>query len=632
MNQTTLPRVPYIPENAPFSEEQRQWLNGFLAGLFSDAGAAGGGASATATAPPALKTLRVMFGSQTGNAEGLAKKLVAQAGKGGFAATLTDLAKHDTADLQKEDALLLVTSTWGEGDPPDNAAGFWEKLSAEAHPRLEHLRYSILALGDRNYEDFCGCGRRFDERLAALGARRIIPRQECDTDYDEPAKVWMHAVLAALQKPADTDPAPPAPAGTPVTARGHHDEASHLDPGAAALAQAGQPMRSETVISLPEAPAGAAYSRTNPFPARLLAARRLNPEGSDKDTRHYEICLRGSGLTYEVGDALGLVPQNSPVLVGEILAALGFDGEEEITGVDGTKKPIRLALLRDHQIRAPHKEFLAAVSQRDPSDAFLRDLLDPNIRTELDQYLYGREIIDFLLASPRLGFTPEEFIKGLRKLQPRLYSIASSLKAHPEQVHLTVDTLRYEAHGRQRHGVSSTFLADRVTADVPLPVFIQTAKHFRPPEDPARPIIMVGPGTGIAPFRAFLQERKATGAPGKNWLYFGAQRSTSDFFYREELEALQTGGKLHNLSLAFSRDQERKVYVQHRMLENAAEMWRWLEEGAHFYVCGDAKRMAKDVDDALHTILREAGGLSDDNAKDYVQKLKKDKRYQRDVY
>ena len=247
------------------------------------------------------------------------------------------------------------------------------------------------------------------------------------------------------------------------------------------------------------------------------------------------------------------MPANSPELVQEILTALGFDGEEAVTSHDGVEKPIRLALTHDFQIRAPHKEFLAAISQRDAANTFLRDLLDPNIRTELDQYLYGREIIDFLLDSPKLGFNPGEFVKLLRKLQPRLYSIASSLKAHPEQVHLTVDTLRYDAHGRKRHGVSSTFLADRVTDSTRLPVFIQTAKHFRLPEKPERPVIMVGPGTGIAPFRAFLQERQATAASGGNWLFFGAQKSATDYFYREELEALQAGGCLTRLDLAFSR-------------------------------------------------------------------------------
>ena len=629
METTTLRRVPFIPDTAPFNEEQRQWLNGFLAGLFSDASADPaallGRSPAPMLAAPSAPML-ILFGSQTGNAEGLAKKVKAAADKvGGFTPRLLDMAKFDAADLPKENNLLVITSTWGEGDPPDNAAGFMDKLAADEFPRLEALRYSVLALGDRNYEDFCGCGRKLDERLATLGARRVLARQDCDTDYDAPAKAWLDAVLPILQQPAE--------------AIGHHDEAKHADPGADDLVKSGQPVRSQSVptqngngASVAAAAPTTAYSRTHPFPARLLASRKLTLDGSDKDTRHYEIDLQGSGLTYEVGDALGLLPANSPGLVQEILEALGFDGEEAVTSHDGATKPLREALIYDYQVRAPHKEFLAAVSQRDEANTFLRDLLDPNIRTELDQYLYGREIIDFLLDSPKLGFAPDEFVKLLRKLQPRLYSIASSLKAHPEQVHLTVDTLRYDAHGRKRHGVSSTFLADRVTETTKLPVFVQQAKHFRLPEKLGKPVIMVGPGTGIAPFRAFLQERQATGATGGNWLFFGAQRSATDYFYQEELAALQASGCLTRLDLAFSRDQADKIYVQTRMQQNAAEMWRWLEDGAHFYVCGDAKRMAKDVDDTLHAVIREAGGRTEDAAKEYVAAMKKDKRYQRDVY
>ena len=567
------------------------------------------------------------------------------------------MAKFDAATLGQQSDLLIVTSTWGEGDPPDNALGFWERIKAEDHPRLDGLRYSVLALGDHNYEDFCGCGRRFDERLTALGATRLHPRQDCDTDYDEPAKAWMGSVLDAISREKNgQDQASDETTGTPDTAKGHHDEARHMDPGASELAGKGANMRSDTIVPPPGstgngsgggqtatlaattalAKAGVeagGFSKANPFPARMLVNRRLTHADSAKDVRHYEICLQGSGLEYEVGDALGVIPMNSPELVDEILAALGFDGEEEVTGNDGvTKKPIRLALLSDYQIRSPHKEFLAAVSQRDDANKFLRDLLNPNVRTELDMYLFGREIIDVLLDSASLGFAPQEFVQLLRKLQPRLYSIASSLKAHPEQVHLTVDTLRYDAHGRKRHGVSSTFLAERVTETTRIPVFVQVSKHFRPPEKPDVPMIMVGPGTGIAPFRAFLQERRATGAVGKNWLFFGARTSAQDFFYREELEDMQAMGSLHKLSTAFSRDQQPAVYVQHRMRENAAELWKWLQEGAHFYVCGDAKNMAKDVDVALHAIAQEAGGLAEDDAKEYVSAMRKSKRYQRDVY
>jgi len=360
--------------------------------------------------------------------------------------------------------------------------------------------------------------------------------------------------------------------------------------------------------------------------------RKLTGEGSEKDTHHYEISLQGSGLTYEAGDALGIMPTNSPELVDEILKALDYDGEEEVSSPEGEKMPIRLALLRKYQIRAPHLEFLNAMTDHAAADQYLKELINADVGTELDKFLWGREIIDFLLESPGVKFEPEEFVSLLKKLQPRLYSIASSLKAHPEEVHLTVDTVRYEIHGRKRKGVCSDFLAERAGKDTPVPVFIQASKHFRVPENNDMPIIMVGPGTGIAPFRAFLEERKATGAEGRNWLFFGAQKSSCDFFYKEELETYQTEGVLTRFDTAFSQDQNYKIYVQTRMMEKAKELWNWLEQGAHFYVCGDASRMAKDVDKALHEIVKIAGDRSEEAAGEYIQKLKCDKRYQRDVY
>jgi sulfite reductase (NADPH) flavoprotein alpha-component len=294
--------------------------------------------------------------------------------------------------------------------------------------------------------------------------------------------------------------------------------------------------------------------------------------------------------------------------------------------------PIRLALLREYQIRAPHLQFLNAMTNHAASDQYLKELINADVGAELDKFLWGRQIIDFLLESPGVKFEPEEFVSLLKKLQPRLYSIASSLKAHPEEVHLTVDTVRYEIHGRKRKGVCSNFLAERAGKDMPVPVFIQTSRHFRVPENGDVPIIMVGPGTGIAPFRAFLEERKATGAKGGNWLFFGAQKSSCDFFYKEELEMYQSEGVLTRFDTAFSRDQNYKIYVQTRMMEKAKELWNWLEQGAHFYVCGDASRMAKEVDKALHEIVKIAGDHSEEAAGEYIQKLKCDKRYQRDVY
>lgn len=375
----------------------------------------------------------------------------------------------------------------------------------------------------------------------------------------------------------------------------------------------------------------ALYSRKNPFPAKLKTNRKLTAEGSAKDTRHFEIDLAGSGLTYEVGDSLGVFPTNNPALVEEILGVLGFSGEEQVPDTAGNPVTIREALTRFYVITEKDKKLLAAIAEKDPSAAHFLPMVTPEGRAELEAYVWGREVIDPLLAHPAAKFTPEEFVKCLRKLQPRLYSIASSQKANPDEVHLTVAAVRYESHGRKREGVCSTFLADR-TGNAPVPVFVHTAKHFRVPEDLSTPVIMIGPGTGIAPFMAFLQERKATGATGRNWLFFGDQKAATDFLYREELEAWQNEGVLHKLSTAFSRDQAEKIYVQHRMLEAAEELFAWLEQGAYFYICGDASRMAKDVDAALHQVVGKAGGKSPEEAAAYVEELKKSKRYRKDVY
>ena len=373
----------------------------------------------------------------------------------------------------------------------------------------------------------------------------------------------------------------------------------------------------------------ALYSRKNPFHAKLKKHRKLTAEGSAKDTRHFEIDLAGSGLTYEVGDSLGVFPTNNPSLVQEILDVLGFSGEEQVPDPNGNTVSIREALTKSYVITEKDKKLLAAIAERDPTASHFHAMVTPEGKAELEAYAWGRHVIDPLLAHPEAKFTPEEFVKCLRKLQPRLYSIASSQKAHPEAVHLTVAAVRYESHGRKREGVCSTFLADRAEN---IPVFVHTAKHFRVPEDPSTHAIMVGPGTGIAPFMAFLQERKASGATGKNWLFFGDQKSSTDFLYREELESWVSEGVLHKLSTAFSRDQAEKVYVQHRMLEAAEELFVWLEEGGYFYICGDASRMAKDVDAALHQVVEKAGGKSPEQAAAYVEELKKSKRYRKDVY
>ncbi len=590
-------KIPYIPETAPFTLEQRAWLNGFLAGLFANGGA--GDMPQLNSAPAkAGEPLAILFGSQTGTAEALAKRIAKDAEQRGFAPLVIPLNDHTQANLTCGGKAVIISSTWGDGDPPDNATNFWSWLQSDAAPRLENLQFAVLGLGDKNYSDFCGAAKKFDERLENLGARRLVPRGECDTDYENAAKSWADGLWEKLQ----SSPASTNGAGT----NGH---ATHTN-GHAVAVKTG-------------------FSKSNPFPAKLLKNVLLNKSGSVKEVRHYEISLEGSGLTYEVGDALGVVPVNCPALVDEMLAVLRCAGEEAVS-VGDVEMPLREALTRHYDLCKPSQELLAAVGGRAPRSE-LAALLAPGRRDELKKWLWGRDVQDIIRVCEK-PFSPAELVPLLKKLAPRLYSISSSPRAHPGQVHLTVSAVRYESFGRGRKGVASTFLADRIGDADCVKVFVQPSHGFKPPANGDVPMIMVGPGTGIAPFRAFLHERQVCGAKGKHWLFFGDQKRATDFLYDEELSAWQKSGHLTRLDLAFSRDQVEKVYVQDRMLENTTELWSWLEAGAHFYVCGDASRMAKDVDAALHRIIETAGGKSAEDAKAYVAKLKSEKRYQRDVY
>ncbi len=586
--------IPSIPENAPFTAEQRVWLNGYLAGLLAAGATSSGAAASEAPAPPATSVV-ILFGSQTGTAEGLARRLAREAGSRRFAARVVDAAAHASIDWKQEKNLLVITSTYGDGEMPDNALDFWNWLQTEAASSVSHLAFSVLALGDTNYAEFCAAGKKIDARLEQLGARRAHPRVDCDVDYEAPAKSWSEAALGALAPPASGAPAfEPAPRP------------------AAAVSEAVKP-----------------WSKTNPFPARLRTNRRLNADGSGKETRHFEIILGENSVAYETGDALGVYPTNCPELVSGLLSALGCDGEEAVPSPEGREIPLRKALLESYDINKPGSEFLQRVAEK---NVILRELIPAERKEDLRKWLWGREVVDLLIETPGLGFEPAEFARLLKKLPPRLYSISSSPKEHAGEVHLTVGIVRYDSFGRSRKGVCSTFLADRAGENVPVPVFIHTSPGFRLPSSGETPIIMVGPGTGIAPFRSFLYERRATGARGRNWLFFGEQRAATDFYYREEWDRMRADGHLTRFDTAFSRDQAEKVYVQHRLLENAAALWSWLQEGAHFYVCGDASRMAKDVDLALHQVIEKAGGMSAETAAEYVRKLKAAKRYQRDVY
>src|SRR6184192_2157985 len=373
------------------------------------------------------------------------------------------------------------------------------------------------------------------------------------------------------------------------------------------------------------------YTRANPFPAKVVTNRSLCGEGSEKDTRHFELDLKGWGLNYDVGDSMTVWPTNDPALVDEIINKIGAKGDETVKGPSG-EKALREVLFRDCRITQTTPKFLKAIAERAVNGApLLTELLKPERKQDLDTYLWGMEVVDFLIEHPSIKWTPQQLVDTLAKLLPRMYSISSSLKAHPDHVHFTIDVVHYESRGRQRKGVCSTFLAERAEK-APVPVFPNASK-FRLPEDGNTPIIMVGPGTGIAPFRAYLQERKATGAKGKTWLFFGSQHERCDFAYGDEFKAFGNEGPLTRLDCAWSRDQPQKIYVQHKMMENAAEIWKWIDaEGAHFFVCGDARRMAKDVDATLRKIVQEQGGKSPDEANEYVEKLKSDKRYKRDVY
>lgn len=595
--------VPVIPDTAPFTPEQRAWLNGFLAGIFSRTAATAAAPSNAGSGPAAvLSPLTILFGSQTGTAEGLARRAAKEAGKRGFAATSADLGQIDLARLGAEQNVLVITSTYGEGDPPDNAKALHAALAAAAQlsppaPPLAQLRFSVCALGDTNYVQFCKCGADFDAFLERLGASRVAARVDCDLDYEAKFSGWLDCALTALSRrtaASDGGPVEPRASGATVT----------------------------DALSAPEyasTSGHAGFSRAHPYPALLLTSRTLNAPGSAKQVNHVEFDLGDSGLTYEAGDALGVLPQNSPALVAEVLATIGCDGEEAVPTPAGGTTSLRHALTELYDLGRPTPALLEHYA--------------PGMAGSGGTTLAPAQVIDAVAARAEVKLAPADFVRALRKLQPRLYSISSSPRAHPGQVHLTVGAVRYELNGRPRQGVCSTFLADRVVAgQTRAGIFVHANRAFRLPAAGDTPVIMVGPGTGIAPFRAFLHERRALGAPGRNWLFFGDQHAATDFLYRDELAGFQRDGGLTRLDLAFSRDQAEKLYVQHRMLEHARELFAWLEAGAHFYVCGDASRMAKDVDAALHTVVERAGARNAQQAADYVQALRAAKRYARDVY
>ncbi|WP_322052091.1 bifunctional nitrate reductase/sulfite reductase flavoprotein subunit alpha [Paraburkholderia bannensis] len=595
--------APVLPEHAPLAAPKRAWVDGLLAGLFSRAAPRAlpavegavqqddqqGAVRIAHTRPKVV----LLWASQTGNVESLVERYATQLMESGCEIRTACMADYPLASLEKAQYVLLMTSTFGDGDSPDNGEPFWSALKAESAPRLASLRYAVLALGDRNYDQFCGHGRNLDARLEALGAQRLLPRVDCDTEFQGAADAWLERVTLRIKE---------------------EDAALHAVPAGG---------------TIPEVLPGCAPTKARPGASRLVENVRLNMQGATKDTRYFSLATGEAGIEYEAGDALGVWPTNCPALVDELLSLtrLHADAPVDVPGVGDLR--LADALSHHYEIARPGPDALAFIAARARGQG-LSDLLRDERKGDLKNWLWGQQLADVLHEYP-VDLTARELTGMLKRLQPRLYSISSSPKAHAGEVHLTVSAVRYHNGRRDRKGVASTFLADRAEAGS-VPVFVQKSTHFRPPRSGDTPMIMVGPGTGVAPFRAFLHERRARGDSGRNWLFFGEQHAATDFYYRDELEQMRGDGLLNQLDLAFSRDQHEKVYVQDRMRENGKQLWSWLEEGAHFYVCGDASRMAKDVDAALKSVVAQHGGLSEEAADDYVGQMARERRYVRDVY
>jgi sulfite reductase (NADPH) flavoprotein alpha-component len=568
--------------------EQARWISGYFAGL--DAGLLrAGGSDFAAVRAPQGRTLAILYGTETGNCRDLAKALAASAADRGLAAKLSDLSDYKVRQLKDEQDILFVVSTYGEGDPPQPSVGFFEYLEGPRAPKLNGVRFSVLALGDSTYEKYCEAGKRIDRRLEQLGASRLSPRVDCDIDYEEPAAAWSTTLLDLLATPSL---AAPATARRAVASTGIHD-------------------------------------KRNPFPATVLENIRIVGRHSTKETRHVELDLTGSGLSYQPGDSLGIVATNDVRWVEDLLTATGVSGDSEVR-VKDSSLTLAQALATRFEITTASPRFIDQWAKLSGASELQR-LLGPDAARERTEFLDNHHVVDIVRGFPATGVDAGTLLAGLRPLQPRLYSLASSQSAVGDEAHLTVAPVRYELHGTSRGGVATTHIADRLQMGDTLPVYVQENPHFRLPADDV-PIIMVGPGTGVAPFRAFLQEREVRAAAGRSWLFFGERNLRSDFLYQLEWQQWQKDGVLTRLDVAFSRDVAEKVYVQQRMLEQGRDLYAWLEDGGHFYVCGDEKAMAHDVHRTLVEIVEREGAQSREAAEDYVAGLAAERRYQRDVY
>ncbi|WP_220719031.1 assimilatory sulfite reductase (NADPH) flavoprotein subunit [Agarivorans litoreus] len=571
---------------AELSVTQLAWVSGYLAGVGQNAGQL----APLAQAQPAGK-LTILYASQTGNAKGVAEELHAAAQAQDINAEVINVADYKAKSLKNETHLLIVASTNGEGEPPDDAIEFHEFLASKKAPKLDNLKYSVLALGDSSYEFFCQTGKDFDERLAALGAERVCERVDCDVDYDKDAASWTEQALAEVKQTLSAE-------------------------------------ATGSVVNLPvNAPAASQYNKKNPYAAELSLSQKITGRDSAKDVRHVEIDLADSGIQYQAGDALGVWFENDRELVAKIIARLGLE-EDQTVSIDEQEFSLADALTEKLEITQTSGAFVEAWANWSGSKKLQTVVAD---KDKLREYAANHQVIDVLLEK-KAKVAAQDFVDALRKITPRLYSIASAQAEVEEEVHLTVGVVSYQQGDEQRLGGASGFLGARAKEGAQVKVFVEHNDNFRLPSNPDTPVIMVGPGTGIAPFRAFMQQRDASDASGKNWLFFGDQTFTQDFLYQTEWQGYLKSGLLTKLDVAFSRDQAEKIYVQDRLRENAEEVFQWLEEGAHLYICGDANRMAKDVHQALIDIIAEQGKQSPEQAEEYLKQLRSAKRYQKDVY